>query len=863
MDLIRSVIETVFYHLPLESVAEVICHTKGPDNVRINDLVSDIMSRIFKEFTSTDIHQFAQIMQDRWLCDPVINFKSLSHSTVQSKIFLERLPLLINVFSKEVMLCHTDAYPKIQFANLLRWRMLSLLTGEDLLTIPFIAREDKQRKFSRSDFCWPNILPHDNFRLNAILDTSLSDTHSHVNAAQDVFEFNWLIMMNYPKYFFEIKGFGEKSEFIRAYSERMEYDMVRRYSYLSLSLYEWLCIAAVIRLYLFQICINGNNKGTTRRPVSFTNPREIARAIGDKTFLQTLVSRMQDTAGSLSRSALKAEEAVMIDYAIQKDDFNSDDIPSSPFMIHHGERSIIYKWYRLYYDDFAKIRSTAPLLMLYLLIKNKIRREFIQTNSLSGFENFQKYQSKKLWGLDTLKLTSVESADIDVLRRSMLRYAVQSSIGNHPKNHLEARVVPGSINILTSTNLKKAIFGTNDFLKEEDMEYLTIVAHFIKKDIEDKDSTIRHEDLRLKLWHEAETLVDVFNLQKKNRNIPPLLSGIDAASSELFCRPEIFAPMFRFLRFKGLANFTFHAGEDFFDIVDGIRTVHETICFMGYTIGCRIGHGLALGINTHNFYSERHHVIMLPSQILLDNLVWMKYYAASVNISLSPHTIMMIEEQYSRLIELLDYSRLGDFSGNMWYYWQSMLMRGDYISSGTSKRAPYASDVMLSPVSPLRKGVLTGNTDFASLIYSHYERNKDCREQGKKPVMVKVPESFAADVANLQLALLNFIENKGIVIETNPSSNIKIGRFDRYDMHPITLFHNVGKDEGKHSMVVTINTDDKGVFATSLKNEYSLIALSLQKQRNENGERIWTDLQIEEYIKRIAHYGNITRFDIK
>ena len=68
------------------------------------------------------------------------------------------------------------------------------------------------------------------------------------------------------------------------------------------------------------------------------------------------------------------------------------------------------------------------------------------------------------------------------------------------------------------------------------------------------------------------------------------------------------------------------------------------------------------------------------------------------------------------------------------------------------------------------------------------------------------------------------------------------------------------KKEGNHSMLVSINTDDKGIFYTSLKNEFSLLAIALRKERNADGTLKWSDLQIENYLKRIVHYGNISRF---
>ncbi|MDE6654941.1 MAG: hypothetical protein K2K37_11215, partial [Muribaculaceae bacterium] len=113
----------------------------------------------------------------------------------------------------------------------------------------------------------------------------------------------------------------------------------------------------------------------------------------------------------------------------------------------------------------------------------------------------------------------------------------------------------------------------------------------------------------------------------------------------------------------------------------------------------------------------------------------------------------------------------------------------------------------------------------------------------------------------VQDAMLSRLESKGVVIETNPSSNLKIGRFDRYDLHPITIFNSVTPSAAGHSLVVSVNTDDKGVFSTSLENEYSLIAIGLMKKKDAIGHRMYSEGQIEEYLRRIARYGNISRFE--
>ena len=64
-----------------------------------------------------------------------------------------------------------------------------------------------------------------------------------------------------------------------------------------------------------------------------------------------------------------------------------------------------------------------------------------------------------------------------------------------------------------------------------------------------------------------------------------------------------------------------------------------------------------------------------------------------------------------------------------------------------------------------------------------------------------------------------------LAIECNPSSNYKIGEFETYEEHPILKFFNYGLSTpyANHDIAVSINTDDQGIFATSLEREYSLI----------------------------------------
>ena len=111
----------------------------------------------------------------------------------------------------------------------------------------------------------------------------------------------------------------------------------------------------------------------------------------------------------------------------------------------------------------------------------------------------------------------------------------------------------------------------------------------------------------------------------------------------------------------------------------------------------------------------------------------------------------------------------------------------------------------------------------------------------------------------MQEARIKEIEEKGICIESNPSSNLKIGPIYRYDDLPLLRLNGV-KEPREHRVSVSINTDDRGVFSTSIHNEYSLMAIALTKACDEAGERKYSNEEIEQYIERIMQYGQNQRF---
>lgn len=99
------------------------------------------------------------------------------------------------------------------------------------------------------------------------------------------------------------------------------------------------------------------------------------------------------------------------------------------------------------------------------------------------------------------------------------------------------------------------------------------------------------------------------------------------------------------------------------------------------------------------------------------------------------------------------------------------------------------------------------------------------------------------------------------MIECNPTSNYLIGTFRRYDIHPIFRFNTAGLAEGgapaaaSPQLSVSINTDDMGVFDTSLENEYAILAACLFRVSQADGSRKYTEDSIFRYLDHIRKSG--------
>lgn len=465
-----------------------------------------------------------------------------------------------------------------------------------------------------------------------------------------------------------------------------------------------------------------------------------------------------------------------------------------------------------------------------------------------GFANFSDYQGRKYL---FLKKGSVYDAIAPQI-------AIASSLSDRQK-WLEARITPCDsyrsldkfINkIEDSVNKGLLTFDISDRLRER----YSIILHFIKngdskmKRLENKNMFPRHYTLRKKIKKESLALSE-WRSRCMSQGRPLRIVGVDAASSEIACRPEVFGQGYRFLKnFQSASGyckdshelgFTFHVGEDFLDIVDGLRAIRESLIFLNLENRDRIGHALVLGTDVEKYYMKRGYYVSMTKQMLLDNIAWL-YFEGSTCVGfnkIAVHLKAQFEKYFNEIYAKSIAQNKNDlFSISIEDYYQSWFLRGDAPHKYMN---PNSLDESLSGFYDLyafneRAEVREARSNpKACYLYYLYHYDNMVYDEGSKSEQVKLNEDMIFVIKQLQAKLLSEIERLHISIETNPTSNYRIGDFDRYDEHPILQFFNYGlKHEGtaEHSVTVSINTDDKGVFSTSLEREFSVMAAALEKK---------------------------------
>lgn len=311
----------------------------------------------------------------------------------------------------------------------------------------------------------------------------------------------------------------------------------------------------------------------------------------------------------------------------------------------------------------------------------------------------------------------------------------------------------------------------------------------------------------------------------------------------------------------------------FFDIVDGLRAIDEVMLFCGLYSGCRLGHALALGIDPGNYYKYKGNILVMPGHDLLDNLAWLLVKQSQYGCLVDETLKFSLEHKFNELFNEIYYDRDLEY-GSITYleYYNCWKLRGDYPDNYLLDSKEFVKRLKKEPIRKLQRyefnpavsDVLRENSKYREL-YMHYHYDVKARKNGEREVKFKVPCGYVELVKDIQDAMIRELVQKGIGIETNPSSNYLISSIQKYNEHPIIRFNGrkLKSTNTNMALQVSINTDDQGVFDTSLENEYALMTIALKKVKNENDQFLYDMEDIYAWIDYVRRMGITQSFKLE
>lgn len=735
------------------------------------------------------------------------------------------------------MLEYNEYEPRIKYECLREWNDVTHCLGQDILTMSYIALNDYHNYLTTDFFAYPAMIRTNNLRLHKILDKGMAENHFHLKGSSQNLMLNWLSLMNYPE--------NRESEF--AFFNK---SLGRNYEKIPFA--KEILLAAVLRVFFFEKI---NEMQTDVNKVinyvrSFYNENIYFL---NKWFFNEI---------DLIRNKVCNKPECKLDYAL----FGLSHLNDTSSQILAGERRLIYECFlRIFKDQFFD--EEIRLFYLYLLIKTDFRKELNQINDRIGFRNFSEYEERKEIFID----------NYPVYQDELYFLAISEVFNNENVVSLEARITPkitAKMDI-QMVNRIDTVLRKHKHNDKINLDHVYYILHFIKR--QDK-LTLNEIDLKCRNYAVREDTknkaIEIVKALESNSNFRKRIRGIDACNNENYCRPEVFGQAFRYLSsFNATTTYdllakeqipiiirkTYHVGEDFPDLLDGLRAIDEAILFCNLNRESRLGHAVALGLDVDRFY-EKKSMIILTKQAYLDNIAWALGKIVEFNIDISS---AFIEKMKRKFITEVDEVYDG-LSAEPKDYYNSWQLRGD---DPEAVKNPFEIEFESNPgeVNRFKRFMYNPRvsdsirkSEYARDLFYAYHFDANARKEGEKLYYLEVNHDYIELVKAIQKKMQHYVGRLGIQVECNPSSNVLISQLDGYEQHPIFNLYDYDLKNSNPEcpqLSVSINTDDQGIFDTSLENEFALIAQTLENKKLSNGEYAYSAVEVYKWIDSVRQMG--------
>lgn len=282
------------------------------------------------------------------------------------------------------------------------------------------------------------------------------------------------------------------------------------------------------------------------------------------------------------------------------------------------------------------------------------------------------------------------------------------------------------------------------------------------------------DDFCKNIDRQFETMVEYIDSRGSETSCTCRIIGIDATGLENGCPPSLFSRVFNSVmvtnnNLRNTLHRTYHVGEEFNSIMTGLRNIYETVMTFDMKKHDRLGHCIALGIDPETWISINH----------------------DFRINIVEHLENLVFE----------WTLLND-------------------TSDTIQRKKILDELVVMITRTCQNNVFYKTQIEEQLRKRKLEISKYLCESN---IMVKPNlENYYFRLVSAQRKLINIINRRDLVIESNPTSNWIVGGLKSTIETPACrwLLSDL-------PLKFTINIDDPAVFANSSDNEYYLVLSSI------------------------------------
>lgn len=507
----------------------------------------------------------------------------------------------------------------------------------------------------------------------------------------------------------------------------------------------------------------------------------------------------------------------------------------------------------------------------YLILQNQYYRLMVQSENNYGFDQFQKFTFTNLR----------VSAERDYLHRFQVIHGQRLSSSR--VIYLEGRFAPKASQSGMSDLLHQILEGYRLYLIQatgapatsppyqaklnwvlEELEKLllaphsnanrsvhrlVLVAHFIKMPWSaTSGAPYRHYELNVNLQKCTNALLNTLKFYPKLKD---WIRGVDGAANELHAPPDCFASVFRMCKTAGLKNRTFHAGEDFPHLLSGIRYMLDALELLDLQAGDRLGHGTAMGIRP-GLWIER-----MPQSISISRGDWMLSVLAGWRLLRGSSSNSIIVQ---KLRDELDKTVSDVFGEDIATddFEKAMALRDlsvQEVSRFMAEEVEREDDVILSDICKEEaRRVANASRENRPALELFWRWQSDQSVWQKSEELVQKDAAFLDEsvYVELQRALMQQVKQRDVVIETLPSSNVRISQYVGFNEHHALRWMGLG-NEPEPEIKVSLGSDDPGIFAADLESEFYHLFAAMSNSGISETDAL-------QRLSKVNECGKVSRF---